>query len=359
MEAQRIGVIGAGAWGTAVAKILAEKGHTVELWVYEQEVVDTVNTSHRNNLYLMGVELPEGITATNSLSQAVAHKDYLLLALPSLYLLPAVKQITKMDAILEGSVPIGILTKGFVSLNGRPLLITTALERYLPGSYTGNLVYISGPSHAEEVARGKLTGLISASRNPRQSIAFRQLLSGRNVVVYSSLDVNGVQAAAALKNIIAIAFGILDALKDFSGNVGDNTESLLLAAGLSEIHTIGTALGSTHPETFASIAGVGDLDVTCRSVYGRNRRVGREIIHDRVLSRFNDIEDLLAGIAALGYLPEGTFACRHAYEIAREHGLRVPIITTVYRILNREVDPAEALNASLLHMEADREEEGQ
>ncbi len=352
MNAQQIGVIGAGAWGTAVAKVLAENGHQVEMWVYEQEVVESINASHRNHMYLMEVDLPESIRATSSLEQAVTQKDYLVLALPSIHLLPTVKNMAKMDTILEGAVPIGVLTKGFVKLDGSPRLITEALERYLPGSYTGNLVYLSGPSHAEEVARGKLTGLISASANPRLSIAFRELLSGSTMVVFSSLDVPGVQVAAALKNVVAIAFGILDALKDLSDNVGDNTESLLLAAGLNEIQSIGTALGSTHPETFASIAGVGDLDVTCRSVYGRNRRFGREIIHDRVLTRFSGLDHLIDNIDTLGYLPEGVIACRYAREIANKHGLRLPIINTVYRILNREVEASEALGSSLFQKQS-------
>jgi glycerol-3-phosphate dehydrogenase (NAD(P)+) len=262
--------------------------------------------------------------------------------------------MARMNTVLEGEVAIGILTKGFIMLDRGPLTITEALQRYLPGSYTDNLVYISGPSHAEEVARGKLTGLISASRNPRKSIAFRELLSGGNMVVFSSLDVPGVQAAAALKNVVAIAFGILDALKELSDNVGDNTESLLLAAGLNEIHAIGTALGSSHPETFASIAGVGDLDVTCRSVYGRNRRFGREIIHDRILNRFSDLDDLISRIDSLGYLPEGIVACRYAKLLAEKHGLRVPIISTVYRILNREVEASQALGSSLFTAAATR-----
>ena len=347
MSGRDVGLIGAGAWGTAVAKVLAENGHRVEMWAYEREVVESINNEHENRRYLMGVELPTAIRATEELERAAGKKEFLLFALPSLFLLEHVKRLVGIPEILEGELQIGVLTKGFIPTDRGTKLILEAMERYLPGGYKDNLVYLYGPSHAEEVARGKLTGLISASKNPKNSIRFRELFSGTNLVVFSSLDVVGVQTSAALKNIIAVAFGILDAMKELDERFGDNTESLLLAAGLNEIQQVGTALGSTHPETFTSIAGVGDLDVTCRSVYGRNRRFGREIIYDRVLERFGSLDDLLNGISSLGYLPEGAVACGSAHDISRAHQLKTPIIDTVYRILNRESDPDPALTVLL------------
>ena len=151
------------------------------------------------------------------------------------------------------------------------------------------VVVLTGPSHAEEVAMGKLTGLIAASENPMNSIRFRELLRVRGLMVYSSLDVVGVQICAAAKNVIAVVFGSLDAVAETSDLFGDNTESLLLAAGLNEIQTLGFAMGATHAETFSSIAGVGDLDVTCRSKYGRNRRFGHELIQKDLLANFSSL----------------------------------------------------------------------
>ena len=162
-------------------------------------------------------------------------------------------------------------------------------------------------------------------------------------MVFSSFDVVGVQVCAAVKNIIAIAFGMLDALKDLSSIVGDNTESLLLAAGLNEIQTLGIAEGATHPETFTSIAGVGDLDVTCRSQYGRNRRFGREIILKKIIEKYSGLDDLLAHIGEIGYLPEGAVASKAVHAIVKNRGLKLPITETVYRILNREEDPMAAI----------------
>jgi glycerol-3-phosphate dehydrogenase (NAD(P)+) len=212
-------------------------------------------------------------------------------------------------------------------------------------------VYIAGPSHAEEVSQGKITGLIAASENAKNSIRFRDLLKSRSLFVFSSFDVRGVQVAAATKNVIAIAFGMLDAFKaGIDGGVlgktnlfGDGTESLLLAAGLNEIQSLGMAMGATHPETFSSISGIGDLDVTCRSVFGRNRRFGKEIIEKKILAPFKDLDDLLARINEIGYMPEGVAAAKHVKALADKHRLKMPIAAGVYQILNREMEPLEFL----------------
>ncbi|MCL2192020.1 MAG: glycerol-3-phosphate dehydrogenase, partial [Treponema sp.] len=230
------------------------------------------------------------------------------------------------------------------------------LEDYLPGFYQHSLVYIAGPSHAEEVSLGKITGLIAASENARNALRFRDLLKSKGLFVFPSLDVRGVQVAAAAKNVIAIAFGMLDAFKTLNGEAmgdenvsditrlfGDGTESLLLAAGLNEIQTLGMALGATHPETFTSISGIGDLDVTCRSVFGRNRRFGKELIEKKILEPFKDIDDLLDRINEIGYLPEGVAAAKYVKLLVERHQLSMPISIGLYQILNRELEPSEFL----------------
>jgi glycerol-3-phosphate dehydrogenase (NAD(P)+) len=303
----RIGILGAGAWGTAIGKHLAERGHKVELWCREAEVAEEINHRHANS--------------------------------PSAYLLEVVRKVLFAPDILEGRTLVGVLTKGFVETPQGVRLPTEAVENLLPGIYRDNLVYISGPSHAEEVSRGKLTGLISASRNGSNAIRFRRLLAGPPLVVFSSLDVRGVQICAAVKNVIAIAFGMLDALSEFSPTVGDNTESLLLAAGLNEIQRLGLAMGATHAETFSSIAGVGDLEVTCRSKYGRNRRFGREIILTRLLERFRNIDELIANIDGLGYLPEGILAAKYTRLLAEQYGVNLPMCSLVHAVLDRRTEP--------------------
>jgi glycerol-3-phosphate dehydrogenase (NAD(P)+) len=156
--------------------------------------------------------------------------------------------------------------------------------------------------------------------------------------------------AAAAKNVIAIAFGMLDAFKTMGGGgfeganlFGDGTESLLLAAGLNEIQSLGMAMGATHPETFTSISGIGDLDVTCRSVFGRNRRFGKDIIEKKILEPFKDLDDLLARINEVGYLPEGVAAAKHVKVLAEKYRLKMPISTGMHQILNREIEPVDFL----------------
>ena len=331
-----------------MGRALAEAGHQIELWAHEEKVADEISANHSNERYLPGSPLPAGLGASTDLTSVASGKEFLILATPSLHILPVARQLLAVPEISEGKTSIGILTKGFIRTDSGVRLIVQTLEDYLPGFYKGNLVYISGPSHAEEVALGKLTGLISASLNPKKAIVFRSLLSVPPLMVFSSLDVIGVQIAASMKNVIAIAFGVMDALKQATGGqFGDNTESLLLAAGLNEIQTLAFALGATHPETFTSIAGVGDLDVTCRSHYGRNRRFGREIVEKDILHGFTDANDLIDRIAEVGYLPEGVIAARGARSLIERHSLKMPITDAVFRIINRDVAPLDALDAIL------------
>ena len=379
--AESIGVIGAGAWGTALAKVLAECGHEVSVWCNEPEVAADILEAGRNDRFLPGVDLPRGIKASTDPVAVATGKDVLLLAVPSPYLMGIVRRMLTASNVMDGETLVVAVTKGFVaghpgprgaeargpSGKAAPRLILETLEDYLPGFYRGNTVFLSGPSHAEEVARGMITGLAAASQNGRNAIRVRELFRGSRVLVFPSLDTIGVQVCAAAKNVVAIAFGMLDAIAsknvceggaDDTGpaEFGDNTESLLLAAGLNEMQTLGTALGSTHPETFTSIAGVGDLDVTCRSVHGRNRRFGREIVQKGILAPFRDLDDLLARISELGYLPEGAVACKHVAVIAAERKLELPIMGGVNRILERRSEPLQFLEDYLEAMGAARDE---
>ncbi|MCR5386534.1 MAG: NAD(P)-dependent glycerol-3-phosphate dehydrogenase [Treponema sp.] len=343
MNSKTVGVIGAGAWGTGFAQALARGGHKVELWALESEVVDSINNEHENKKFLPGFKLSENITASSDIEKVATKKDFLILASPSLYLASTVKKLVTIPNIADGDTFIGVLTKGFVPTKKGAKLCLETIENVLPGIYKGNTVYISGPSHAEEVAMGKLTGLIAASENPKNTIIFRELMRVPGIVAYSSLDVVGVQVCAAVKNVIAIVYGICDAISQDSDTFGDNSESLLLAAGLNEIQQLGFAMGATHAETFTSIAGVGDLDVTCKSKYGRNRRFGQDIINKNILSKFKNLDDLIARVNEVGYLPEGAIACKYVYEISERLGLKLVICDGLYKILNCEIEPEDFL----------------
>jgi len=352
---ENVAVIGAGAWGTAVAKVIGDKNIAVALWSLEESTCEEINKLHINYQYLPGVDIPINVRATTDIVEAASGREYLILAVPSMYLLDTVKKIVDAPSIRDGSTAIAVLTKGFLDTDKGPRLILDTLEDYLPGFYHQSLVYIAGPSHAEEVAREKITGLIAASENAKNSIRFRDLLKSKFLFVFSSFDVRGVQVAAAAKNVIAIAFGMLDAFKTMNGSdsyadtdmFGDGSESLLLAAGLNEIQALGIAMGSTHPETFTSISGIGDLDVTCRSNFGRNRRFGKEIIEKKILAPFKNLDDLLARINEIGYLPEGVAAAKYVKVLAEKYKLKMPTATGVYSILNREIEPVGFLDSFL------------
>ncbi|MCR4790915.1 MAG: NAD(P)-dependent glycerol-3-phosphate dehydrogenase [Treponemataceae bacterium] len=342
-----VGVIGAGAWGTAMAHALCRNGHKVEIYARGQKEVDAINECHENKKYLPGLPLNPNLKASTDIKQVASDKEFLILATPSLYLASTVEQILDIPSIKDGSTCIGVLTKGFIPTAQGPKLIIEMLESVLPEVYRGCITYIAGPSHAEEVAMGKLTALISACENPKNSIRYRELLKGPGLMVYSSFDTVGVQVCGAAKNVIAVFYGCLDAIADSSDIFGDNTESFVLAAGLNEIQTLGFAMGATHAETFTSISGVGDLDVTCRSKYGRNRRFGRDIINNNILDKFKDIDDLINRIDEVGYLPEGAVACKYIHQIAEEKKLRLPICNALYATLNHDKDPEQILRELL------------
>lgn len=353
MQEAKVGVLGAGAWGTAMASVLAKGGHDVEIWAMEEEVCRDINTFHENKRFLPGIKLAETLRAESEIEKVADGKEFLFVASPSIYIESTLKKIAHLPCIQSGETVLAALTKGFVpSVEGNgalPLLVHEAMERALPDSYKEGTVYVSGPSHAEEVASGKLTGLIAASLKPKNSIRVRNVLSVPHLMVFSSFDIVGVEISAAAKNVVAVMYGALDAITHEGSEIfGDNTSSLLLAAGLNEIQTLGVSMGATHAETFTSIAGIGDLDVTCKSVYGRNRRFGQDMILKGILSSFSGIEDLIKNISTLAYLPEGVVACKYVHEIAEKNKLKLPICEGLYRILNKEISVRDFLDELLI-----------
>ncbi len=354
MSGFNIAIIGAGAWGTALGTALARGGNNVELWAMEEDVVESINNEHENKRFLPGYALEKNLRASGDIKAVATGKDFLIMGSPSLYLASTIKKFADVENIQNGSTIIGALTKGFVPSNSAdtlPHFVLETMEEALPDSYKNSTVYIAGPSHAEEVAMGKITGLVSASNHHRNAVKMRDLLrTSRGIMAYASFDTIGVQVCAAVKNVIANVYGMMDALAENSDIFGDNTESLLMAAGLNEIQIIGFAMGSKEPRTFTSISGVGDLDVTCKSKYGRNRRFGQDLIKTDMLSRFKNLDDLIANVKIVGYLPEGAIACKYVHQIAQAKNLRLPICDALYKILNKEMTPQQCLE-SLINRE--------
>ena len=343
MESKSVGVLGGGAWGTGLAQALANGGHKVQMWALEPEVKESVNNEHENKRYLPGYKLSENLTVSNDIIEVATDKEFIIIASPSLFLASTIRKITSVPNVADGSTIFAALTKGFVPSKDGPKLVLETIENTLPGIYKGNTVYVAGPSHAEEVAMGKLTVLVAASENPKNSIKVRELMRVPGLMVYSSFDVIGVQICSAAKNVIAVVYGAMDAIAEHSQVFGDNAESLLMAAGLNEIQTLGMAMGATHPETFTSISGVGDLDVTCKSKFGRNRRFGQDIIKSDILSKFKNLDDLIENIGKVGYLPEGAVACKYIHEICERKGIKLTICDGLFRVLNKEIRPLQLM----------------
>jgi glycerol-3-phosphate dehydrogenase (NAD(P)+) len=337
----KIAVIGAGAWGTTMANSLCKNGNDVKIWAYEKEVAEEINESLTNTRYLYGVWFCNSILASNNLSEVVKDAEFVIYATPSFALKDIVKQTS--NYINNKAIPV-FLTKGFIDSNNEiPKLPLCIANEDFQRELKNKSVYLSGPSHAEEVAREKYTGLIAASDNRRNAIRVRDIVSTEHLSVYVSFDPIGVQVSAALKNVVAIAFGLADAMREYDKSIGDNAFAMIISTGLNEIQTVGTALGSTHPETFTSISAVGDLYVTCTSHHGRNRRFGRDLLERQLYRAWEDFPQLLEKLDIIGYLPEGIFAVKYAMVIKEKFNLKLPIMEIVYRILNRDIKPSEAV----------------
>ncbi len=241
---------------------------------------------------------------------------------------------------LELKPKLAILTKGFLTFNGKTHTVIEAADKVIKG-YKDEITYIVGPSHAEEVGLGVITGLVAASHNRENAYLFINLFSKTPISLFYSNDVFGVQIAAALKNVFAIAFGILDAYKlNYPNLIGNNTESFLFSISLNNMKDIAIELGGKNIETFLFLSGSGDLDVTCRSMFGRNRRFGNEIVSKNILESFFSIDDLINNIEKIGYLPEGVFAAKSIFSLLKELNRDFnpnSLLSVIYKILNKEL----------------------
>ena len=259
----RIGIIGAGAWGTALAKHLAEKGLETRLWAYEREVVDAINRKHENPVFLPGVSLPPSLVATGSLTDLTEQSEGLLFVVPSHVARPVLRELAQS---LSAPIPFVSATKGVEedTLN----LMTQVMIDILPPDMHRDLMVLSGPSFAMEVSAGKPAVLCLAGSNEELVKTFQAALMTPAFRVYADSDVLGVQLGGALKNVMALAAGVVDGLA-----LGHNVRAALITRGLAEMVRLGVAMGA-DPRTFYGLSGVGDLLLTCTGTLSRNYTVG-------------------------------------------------------------------------------------
>lgn len=316
----RFAVLGSGGWGTAMAIALAEhEEHAVTLWSAREASWKALLADRENRLQLPGVRIPERIRLTADPLEAVAHADCWIVAIPTTFLRATME---RFRSLARPDLPIISLTKGIEASHfARPSEILIDVLG-MP-----NIVVVSGPSHAEEVARGLPTSLVAASSRASLAGWVQQHLGSDRLRVYSNSDCIGVELAGALKNVIGIAAGICDGL-----NFGDNAKAALLTRGLVEMRRFGVAHGA-DPGTFSGLAGVGDLITTCFSVHGRNRRLGERI------ARGEPLEVVMSGSQVV----EGVYTARSVHERAERTGVDVPIMAAVYRVLHAGQSPAEAV----------------
>jgi glycerol-3-phosphate dehydrogenase (NAD(P)+) len=314
-----IGIIGGGGWGTALAKHCAQKGYQAGIWVMEPEIAVEINQRHTNQTFLPGVTLPESLHASNSLAEIISGKKFLIISVPSQWLRETAR---KIEALVEPQTIVISTTKG-LELHSYKLM-TSILEEELSSVNPEAIIALSGPTHAEEVARGVPSAAVVSTPNLSYAEKAQDLLISPLFRIYTNPDRVGVQLGGALKNVIALAAGISDGL-----GFGDNTKAALVARGLVEISRLGLALGAKKP-TFAGLTGMGDLFVTASSIHSRNAWAGRELGKGKTLAEIT---------ASTKMVVEGVSTTRAAYELARERNIELPITTIVYRILFEGLSP--------------------
>ncbi len=314
-----ISVIGAGGWGTALA-IQAAKSHEVLLWSHSEEEAQIFRSHQENIFYLPGISIPSSIEISCSKTK-VAQSGIVIFVPPSAYFRQIAlefKDIISPESILVSA------TKGFEF--STDMLMTEVLSDVFP--HSDNIVALSGPSHAEEVARDVPSSVVVASTNMYAAIKVQEALSNDRFRLYSNSDVLGVQISAALKNVIAIAAGMLRGL-----GFGDNTMAMLVTRGLAEIRRMGLAMGA-QADTFAGLAGMGDLIVTCMSPHSRNGRLGEALSRGISLKEYMNSSKMVA---------EGTESVKSAIKLQEEYKVDMPISEAVYKVLYEDIAAQRAL----------------
>ena len=315
----KVAVIGDGGWGTALAMVLERNGHAVTVWGPFPEYLEEIKACGENTTYLPGVPLPSTVQWTSDHAEAVKNVGLVVLVVPSRFYKPVVeafKPFLPEDALIVSA------TKGLDEQTHERM---SAVAENILGR---EVAVLSGPSHAEEVARGIPCAVAIAAKDHSIAEQIQQLFLNDTFRVYTLEDVVGVELGGALKNVVAVAAGISDGL-----GFGDNTKAALMTRGIAEITRLGTALGA-QPETFMGLSGIGDLMVTCMSKHSRNRGVGER------LGKGETLEEIMGSMKMVA---EGVWNCQAAKELAGELGVSVPITEQVNAVVHEGKDPRQAM----------------
>ena len=323
VNAVKIGVVGAGSWGTALANLLGLKGYKIDLWVFEKEVKEQIQAYRENKVFLPGFPLSANIFPSNDISEVVSTKDIVLLVVPSHVMRETVQQIRGhvSPSTIIVSASKGIENKTHLTMSG-------VLKETLPEIPENSFAVLSGPSFAQEVAKKFPTVIAVASEDQKVSGFVQHIFAAPYFRVYTNNDMIGLELGGAVKNVIAIATGIIDGLR-----LGLNTRAALITRGLTEIRRLGLKLGA-NPRTFAGIAGVGDLVLTCTGDISRNHTVGKKI------GEGMKVKEILSEMRMVA---EGVKTAKSVYNLSRRLDIEMPISHEVYHILYDDVSPKEAV----------------
>ncbi len=324
IQKEKIAVIGAGSWGTALSLVLADNNHEVRLWGHNPDQISELNTTHTNKKYLPEIILPETIVGYDSLEEVLKEVNTIILAVPT----KAIREVLKkMISFVEHPLTIVHVSKGIEP--DTLMRISEMIEDEMPKHLLQDVVVLSGPSHAEEVSLRQPTTVTVSSKSMEAAEQVQDLFINQHFRVYTNPDIIGVEVGGALKNIIALAAGITDGL-----GYGDNAKAALITRGLAEIARLGTKMGAS-PLTFSGLTGIGDLIVTSTSVHSRNWRAGN------LLGKGQNLEEVLEN---MGMVVEGVRTTKAAYQLAEKYGVKMPITTALYNVLFNHAKPKDEVD---------------
>ena len=325
---KKIAVLGAGSWGSTLASVLSENGHDVTLYTSVVEQAAELNEKHTNEQYMPGFKYSEKLRATTDLEEALTDTDAILFVVPTKVTRLVAKQVKEVLAKLKQRPMVIHASKGLEI--GTHKRISEIIHEELTDRYCSSIVVLSGPSHAEEVARHDITLITAASEEEKAAEQVQDMFTNNYLRIYTNNDVVGVETGAAFKNVIAIGAGILHGL-----GYGDDAKAALMTRGLAEVARLGMAYGAS-PLTFMGLSGVGDLIVTCTSVHSRNWRCGDQLGQGKPLDEV--IEDM-------GMVIEGINTAKAAYDLSREEHIEMPITEAIYNVLYNKADIKEEIGS--------------
>lgn len=317
----KVGIVGAGSWGTALTILLNRNGHDVTVWSIDQKEIDMLSSEREHKSKLPGVKIPKEILFTTDIEYAVKNKDFIVLAVPSVFTRSTAK--TMSPFVKQGQIIVDV-AKGIEE--STLMTLSEQINEEIPQA---DVAVLSGPSHAEEVGRGLPTVVVIGSKRKETAVYLQTMFMNEVFRVYTSPDVLGIELGGALKNVIALAAGIADGL-----GYGDNTKAALITRGIAEIANLGVAMGGSR-ESFVGLTGIGDLIVTCASIHSRNRRAGI------LIGQGKSMEEAMKEV---NMVVEGVYSAKAAVKLGKKYNTPMPIVNAVNEVLFDGKNPKDAVN---------------